>query len=849
MNRIFCCENKLRIEEIREHPLINGIEYLEVIDKDAPEQDLRQRTLLVTCVKPPASAPLPDEIHFSGGVRVPVITTEWTALAADAATLYANHFISLEEQEYLNSLDNRDRIVVIRVEAAGDYDRYTLRFGIHEAPLPDFDVICSSIEFSFKVECPTPFDCLQVCDTNEMLEKGPFIDYSARDYDSFKALMLDRLRITLPEWTDRSAADLGITILETLAYEADRLTWYQDAVSADAYLGTARTRTAVRRHARILDYAMHDGCNARALAALEVEAGVANLAIGKTLSTGERVQLFTSMRGVNVVISPSESLRLKAEHVPVVFEPMTGIRMFHSHNTISFYTWGDEVCCLKKGETRAVLEDDLENRLMLVPGDILIFEEVISPKNGEAADADPAKRHAVRLTNVVPEAEVDASGARSAASPNMDALYDTPIVRIEWEKKDALPFDLMVSERIEKDGISAVIPNLTMAKGNILPVDHGETVQTTLETRQGSHPDYRPWLDVADLTYRQQVDFDMPDAVSTLLNQDPRKALADIFCSDHDSIRWEVKQTLFDSDPYDYHFAAETEDDGATQLRFGDGKQGMKPPDNPEFTVTCRTGNGRKGNVGRDTLSHCVFTPGAGIVSVRNPMAAAGGINPESREEVRKYAPQAFRVQERAVTEDDYARVAERHPEVQKALARRRWTGSWHTIFISIDRFGGLAITDEFERELVCFLDTYRIAGRDVEIVPPQFVSLDVTLNICVSEGFRLSDIHSGLSDLFTSGIRKDGSKGYFHPDNFTFGTQVYLSPIIDLASGIEGVRRATVSPAAEVPGTFMRWGGTQQTEIEKGVIAIGASEIARCMNDSNRPEYGRIVFHIEGGA
>jgi hypothetical protein len=40
------------------------------------------------------------------------------------------------------------------------------------------------------------------------------------------------------------------------------------------------------------------------------------------------------------------------------------------------------------------------------------------------------------------------------------------------------------------------------------------------------------------------------------------------------------------------------------------------------------------------------------------------------------------------VTEEDYARAAEKHPEVRKAVATFRWTGSWHTVFLAIDPEG-----------------------------------------------------------------------------------------------------------------------------------------------------------------
>ena len=57
--------------------------------------------------------------------------------------------------------------------------------------------------------------------------------------------------------------DLGTALVELLAYAADHLSYQQDAVANEAYLETARRRVSVRRHARLVDYRMHDGASAR----------------------------------------------------------------------------------------------------------------------------------------------------------------------------------------------------------------------------------------------------------------------------------------------------------------------------------------------------------------------------------------------------------------------------------------------------------------------------------------------------------------------------------------------------------------------------------------------------------
>ena len=56
----------------------------------------------------------------------------------------------------------------------------------------------------------------------------------------------------------------------------------------------------------------------------------------------------------------------------------------------------------------------------------------------------------------------------------------------------------------------------------------------------------------------------------------------------------------------------------------------------------------------------------------------------------RYRAPFAFRQQQvRAVTPEDYADRAAEFAGVQRAAGTLRWTGSWHTMFVSVDRMSG----------------------------------------------------------------------------------------------------------------------------------------------------------------
>ena len=61
----------------------------------------------------------------------------------------------------------------------------------------------------------------------------------AKDYASFRRLLLDLLPQLNPDWIERNPSDLGIALIELLAYTGDQLSYFQDAVANEAYLETA----------------------------------------------------------------------------------------------------------------------------------------------------------------------------------------------------------------------------------------------------------------------------------------------------------------------------------------------------------------------------------------------------------------------------------------------------------------------------------------------------------------------------------------------------------------------------------------------------------------------------------
>jgi hypothetical protein len=115
------CKNQQRTRLVREHPTLNGIDYLEVLDQEAPTGSPRQRTLLVHCFKD-LPALQRENVRLEGGVRVSPVEVEWAFLASEFSTKPAdagevpNNLVTPAERKFLAGLMNKARVLVVRVQ-------------------------------------------------------------------------------------------------------------------------------------------------------------------------------------------------------------------------------------------------------------------------------------------------------------------------------------------------------------------------------------------------------------------------------------------------------------------------------------------------------------------------------------------------------------------------------------------------------------------------------------------------------------------------------------------------------------------------------------------------------------
>ncbi|BCZ84365.1 putative baseplate assembly protein [Paraburkholderia terrae] len=814
---------------------VNGIDFIQIDPADEARLIVQFIFDIDTDVDPPLSTalgvPLSKQmVSIAGGERIRSIAVE-----------------SVQRGPGSNQLQ------VIASEV-GDFSTYTLRIGPQgEAPPDGFDPVLCVASFTFHVECSKRFDCKDSTVCVLPAQSAPNIDYLACDYPAFVRVMLDRLALLAPRWRERNPADLGVAVVETLAYVADQLGYRHDVIDTEAYLGTARLRTSIRRHARLVDYRLDDGNNARVWLALlldgDLPQGVPPGTRCATIFDGASApDLRADTQTYNAALAAgAQFFEVMADRFTADKPPRPNPRPLSAvNNRMPLYEWSAETVCLPAGATTATLD----GAYTLQRGDILMLAEACGPDTGAEADADPARRCVVRLV--------------SDSTHSADPLTRRLVTHIVWHEGDALPFPLCISSVTDQKHGSLPIKQVSFAYGNVVLADHGRTLGSPLEATQellaGVPPygRYRPALSQPGVTLAalnpyigdQPGDLKMPiqpasgAASWSAADIVPTIALASTDI-DHNALAWAAVGDLLEGgvEGETTAFETEVENDGTTYLRFGDGVNGHAVEQGMEFHASYRVGNGAAGNVAADSimLIDRSFKRGGMIRSVTNPLPAFGGRDAETIAHARQNAPVAFRQQERAVTAQDYVDRALQFAGVARAAASLRYTGSWTTVFVTVERESGVALDASFKSGLEAYLDRYRMAGHDLEVEDAVRVPLRVAMHVCVATGYVAADLAKLLLAIFTSGLQPDGTPGLFNPQRFLMGEPFYLSPLIAAAQQVEGVASVKVT-------RFEREQVPDRAGLRTGVLVPRPTELFELANNPDFPERGQFELTIDGG-
>ena len=711
-----------------------------------------------------------------------------------------------------------DHVLELTVAPIGDYSTYVL-----SVSHPNFDPLLSELPFKFRPGCFS-IDCAPDWAPEGPPGENPVIDYLAKDFDSFRHTMIAAMMERVPGWRATSAADFDQTLLELFSAAADELSDYQDRVMNEAYIGSARKRVSLARHARLMDYHLHQGNQASTWLALELQNPAdGTLPAGLLAWTGDA--------------EPRDSAQ--------VFMTQEPARLHHRLSRMGLYNWSGAVPSLAAGSTSADLEipnailPDIDGLQALInDGEIryLLIQEWLNPETGLAGGRNPEKR---QLLELIPD----------RAERRSDPLGG-PYLHVEWVEADQLKHNYCFLV----DTPTGQVDDVSLFHGNLVQASHGRPVETDFfepevqlsgETqahyeRTGDGNDR--WgtlcrLPLGPLAYRST-----PPGGELA----PKSTLAvEVELPDGSSDPWDEQINLIHSDDSDEngdHFLVETDEESRSLLRFGNGINGRRLPSGAIVHCRYQVGVGLDGNVGADSLVNLdpSFDPLLDEATVWNPFDVTDGRAPEPTAELIRSAPEAYRARQlRAVTLADYEKRAEELPGVDRAAARYAWTGSWRTVQIAIDPVGTTELDNELREEVARHLEAVRLIGEDLELRPPRFVPLEIHVALCVHPEYWPEDVAFVLRQVFSDGYTPDGQAGFFHPDLWTFGQEIRASQIIGRVHEVEGVEHV-------ISLTMKRF--NEATPGTDDHLVLRANEIVLVRNDPDHMERGFIDFDVRGG-
>ena len=760
-----------------------GIRYLSIeLDEGAEFPAV----LRVHLNRPPGEL-APDDVVVGGGRRLPPPAHEVTIDASQAD----------------------DPAAVIRFRGFGDHSPYavTLVDG-GGTPLHPF---FASAQFRFTIDCEVG-DCReQAAEARRPPVQPPAVDLLTKDFNGFVRLLADWVKVSNPHVADLSPASFERLVLDLLAWAGDMLSYHQDRVANEAFIGTARERFSLRQHALLLGSRVDDGRAPATVLAFDV-------ASSGFVPAGLQVRMRTTADEVPVTFTVARRTRVRAHNNTgalriAAFPGATDAELPAGATSLLLWGHGPE---LAAGDRLAIVQGSFAQVLTLaaaprrntaagwVEDPALTFDPLAEPpaEVTELRFAEPLAR-AVRPWSAEPlELHANLADAhygeprRAVAGPGADARFGEVALRLDGRAS--------IVER--RRGGGHLLRALRVPER---PVVHDG------DGRGGSRP-----------------------ALELLVSDEP----------------WTRVEHLHGSRSYDLHYTAEADDDGSVWLRFGDGEHGrevpLQTPDRPavKLELRYRIGDPVAGNVGIGTLVEIVrpqtgtdeqvALDALGRVRVTNVVPATGGREPHTLARTQEELPTALRhgPLQRAVALEDYAAAAMQVPGAGRATARATG-GLFNTVMVLVDPEGAEDLGEDLRRRVDEHLDALRMTGREHVVRAAEYVPLEVELVLCAQAGFARHLVRDRVLGALRPGTRE--RPGWFHPDRLSFGDAVRLGGLLAFVQGLAGVRSAKA--------TAFRPLGDRTAPPVLDVIALGRTKVARLDADPDFPEHGTLEVRVVG--
>ena len=236
---------------------------------------------------------------------------------------------------------------------------------------------------------------------------------------------------------------------------------------------------------------------------------------------------------------------------------------------------------------------------------------------------------------------------------------------------------------------------------------------------------------------------------------------------------WKQVQHIVDYGPLDLVYDTYLDENNVLYINFGDGTSGTIPVIYSSIRAMYIVGGGIIGNINTSIIDTLVSIPGLSenqvtaiqsTVTVTNSTVAVGGSNPESNDQIRAIAPKTIRAANRAVTLDDFKRLALSVSGVGHANAVAS-TWSSVTIYIApsrndndpdlqpgLDSYGSPTLEySNLSSAVSGYLATRTLIGTSVTVQPPTYIDIVLSIQYTKYPQYTSAEVEKVLKSTIIS--------------------------------------------------------------------------------------------------
>ena len=339
-------------------------------------------------------------------------------------------------------------------------------------------------------------------------------------------------------------------------------------------------------------------------------------------------------------------------------------------------------------------------------------------------------------------------------------------------------------------------PGSVTVYGNVVPATHGESRSEVLGSGDGRASLRELSLRQGPLTY---VSAATPNGATSTLSVTV------------DGVEWTEVESLRNAGPNDQVFMTRPGVNGMTRVTFGDGRQGARLPAGVEnVRANYRVGLGVTGNSSSGAVTLLATRP-QGVKDVVNPIAASGGADPETSDEIRRKAGQGLGSLDRLVSLSDYTDFSLAFAGVGKASAVRLRLGSHAFVHVTIAGAADAAIgpNDALPANLLAALHQFGDPQQPVRVQAREALFIVISANVGLTAGGVWEDVEPRI---------RAAALAAFGFSRRALGQDVMLSEVLAVMQAVEGVSFVDVDTFDSVA----------QATLKDDMLRIGASPRAR---------------------